>query len=60
MVLVTAITNLSILPVLVLAMKKGMTLQFYMGTFTMITSFMYHLAESLGADKLFMEESKWH
>jgi len=60
MILVTAITNLSCLPAIILIYRKGLIFQTYVGVFTLVTSFMYHLTESIGAEKLFMSELKWH
>lgn len=60
MIFVTAVTNLSCLPGLIMLFKKNMILQSYFGVFTIFTSFMYHFVESIGAEKLFMTEERWH
>jgi len=60
MVMITAITNFSCIPALILLYRKGLIYQTYVGLFTFVTSFMYHLTESIGAEKLFMSELKWH
>lgn len=60
MVIVTAVTNLACIPAVYLLYKKGLIFQTYIGLFTFITSFMYHFAESIGADKILMSELEWH
>lgn len=60
MVLVTAITNLAVLPPILVLMKRKMVFQSYVGVFTMITSFMYHFTESIGASVVLMSEDQWH
>jgi hypothetical protein len=48
MLIVTAVTNLAMIPVIRLFYKKkGSTFLIWLGFFTMLTSLMYHLCESL-------------
>jgi hypothetical protein len=48
MFIITAITNLAMFPVIKLFyMKRGSTFLIWLGFFTMLSSLMYHLVESL-------------
>lgn len=47
MVLITAITNVAILPTIVIFYKQRMTFQLFISVFTLMGSFMYHLLDSI-------------
>ena len=60
MVIITAITNFAIIPTMVLFYKQRMVFHFFIGCFTFLCSFMYHLLDSLSASKFFLETGEWH
>lgn len=62
-VMVSAMTNITGIPVAYLNYKKGRIFESVIIMFTVITSFMYHLCESLGykgADGIWLSEGQWH
>lgn len=61
MVIITAISNFSFVPALILLIKRKNYFPSFMGLFTMITSFTYHFMESVALRKIFnMDEYQWH
>lgn len=60
MIIITGISNFASLPVLVYFKHKAMHLHFFIGYFTMITSFIYHFLESLRAENFFYNLGHWH
>jgi hypothetical protein len=59
MALITGISNFGSIPVIYYLHKKGRYYETYIGTFTLITSFMYHVCESLDVE-IYMEHGQWH
>lgn len=49
MVIITGFTNLTIAPTLVIFYKQKMMFQFFISIFTVLSSFMYHVLDSLSA-----------
>ena len=61
MVLITAITNLSGVPALIVVFKRKNYFPAFMGFFVIITSFIYHFMESIALRTIFkMDEYQWH
>ena len=60
MLLITGITNFACFPALYVLYHKKMTLQFHIGVFTFVTSFLYHSLESLGWKQLYLRVGRWH
>eukprot|EP00658_Telonema_sp_P-2_P024236 TRINITY_DN19735_c0_g1_i8.p1 TRINITY_DN19735_c0_g1~~TRINITY_DN19735_c0_g1_i8.p1 ORF type:complete len:104 (+),score=26.50 TRINITY_DN19735_c0_g1_i8:148-459(+) len=60
MVLITALTNLSAIPALMLLRRRRWWFELWGGGFTMVTSFLYHTADSLGHPILGLTEGEWH
>lgn len=60
MVVITALTNFVALPTLVILYRKRMIYQFYIGSFTVFVSFMYHLMDSISCQRLFLDDLQWH
>jgi len=60
MALITGFTNFSCVPALVVLWKRQMNYQFFVGLFTMVTSFMYHFMDSVGWERFFLSELEWH
>jgi len=60
MVITTALTNLSCVPGLMLVYRRKMIHQVFIGLFAALTSFMYHLSESLDTNDLGLTELQWH
>jgi hypothetical protein len=56
---ITGISNFACLPGLMLMLKKDRPFEFFIGFFTMFTSFMYHVTESLDIE-VYMTPGKWH
>jgi predicted membrane channel-forming protein YqfA (hemolysin III family) len=59
MALFTGLSNIASLPVIHHLHTKKRFLETYIGTFTAITSFMYHVCESLEIE-LYMDQGQWH
>ena len=62
-ILVTTVTNLTGLPVVYLNWKKHRVFETVVMFYTFLTSFMYHLCESLGLkgdQGLWLSEGQWH
>lgn len=59
MAVITGASNFACLPALILMILYERLFEFYIGLFTMITSFMYHVTESLDTT-IYMEPGKWH
>ena len=60
MVFVTAISNFACLPVLCLVYKQKKPIELWYGFFTFVTSFMYHLLDSLDLKEFVVEVGTWH
>jgi hypothetical protein len=58
-VISTGLTNLSCVPGLYIVYKKGLILQFYIGLLTLVTSFMYHVTETMNVT-VWVNPGKWH
>ncbi|CAK4685150.1 hypothetical protein LEN26_011911 [Aphanomyces euteiches] len=58
MLLVTGVTNFSMLQTIVMLYRHQMLFEAFMGLFTMITSFMYHCCNSIDAP-LYLDEGQW-
>ena len=62
-VLVSTLTNVAGLPVVYLNLKKGRMFEAVIMFYTFVTSFMYHLCDSLelkGDKGLWLSEGQWH
>ncbi len=59
MAFITGISNFACLPCLILMIVQERLFEFYLGLFTMVTSFMYHVTESLDTT-FYLEPGKWH
>ena len=62
-IMVSAVTNVTGIPVAYLNYTKGRIFEAVIITYTMITSFMYHLCDSLelkGDKGLWLSEGQWH
>jgi predicted membrane channel-forming protein YqfA (hemolysin III family) len=59
MAFITGVSNFACIPGLVLMILIERPFEFYIGLLTMISSFMYHLTESLDVN-FYMEPGKWH
>ena len=57
MALITAITNFSTIPTCIIIYKRQLNFPFAICIFTVTSSFMYHLLDSLGIDVFFLEEA---
>ena len=57
MALITAITNFSSIPTCIIIYKRQLNFPFAISIFTVTSSFMYHLLDSLGIDVFFLEEA---
>lgn len=60
MTIFTGITNFAVLPCLMMMFRRKMLYQFYIGVFTLITSFMYHTLESIEVPYFILSEYEWH
>jgi len=60
MVMVTAITNFMMLPTIVVLFKQKKHVEFNVGVFTFISSYYYHMLDSLTLFTFFMDIDKWH
>ncbi len=60
MAIFTALTNFSCFPGLIMLYRRRMMYQTFIGFFTFLTSFMYHLLESIGCSKFILSEFEWH
>lgn len=56
MVIITAITNFTIIPTIILFYRKQRLFSFYLGLFTFIASFMYHLLDSIAFYKFILTQ----
>jgi predicted membrane channel-forming protein YqfA (hemolysin III family) len=57
--LITGVSNLALLPTLKLLYLRGLYYHFFLGLFTILSSFMYHSTEYTDLIIL-MEQKKWH
>ncbi len=55
----TGLSNFATLPTLYLMVLYNRHFEFFIGVFTIITSFLYHFTESIEYD-IYMEAGKWH
>ncbi len=61
MVLITAITNFTGIPTVIMAFRTKNYFQAMMGVFLIITSFIYHFMESIALKTVLkMDEYQWH
>lgn len=60
MVVITVLTNLMALPGILLSWKDGEIHRTFIGILTIITSFMYHLCDSVGVYRILLTEMEWH
>lgn len=58
-IMITALTNLALLPALVVVLQQKRLLPFVFGAFTASCSFMYHLCGSINGT-LWLTEGQWH
>jgi len=58
--LLTVLTTLPSLPILYVLQVKGLVFPLYIGVFTLISTFMYHLSESLEVDWMYLDAVAWH
>jgi hypothetical protein len=56
MSVITGFTNFNALPGNLLGIRDKNPHRFFIGTFTMITSFMYHFLESIGVYMFILDE----
>ena len=59
MAIITGLSNISSVPITLLTYKKGNTFVFMLAVFSIITSFFYHICESLDI-VIFLRQLKWH
>jgi hypothetical protein len=59
MSVITGISNFACLPGILLMSAYNRPYELFMGIFTMITSFMYHVTESIDVD-IYITPGKWH
>ena len=59
MAIINSVSNLPIAPTIFLMHYHGDIFSYYLGYFSMLTSIMYHICESLDI-KIFLEQLKWH
>ena len=60
MVLMTVLTNLLGFPTLYVLHAQQQTFPLYIGGYTVLCSFLYHLSESLQVDSLYLDHDSWH
>lgn len=60
MTLICIVSNGFLLNNFLLAWKRNKPHILFTTGLTLVTSFMYHLSDSLGRDDLFLEELEWH
>ena len=60
MFVLTGLTNFAVIPLLFLCYRRGAVFHVYLGSFTFLTSFMYHSLEALSIPKLYLTASQWH
>ncbi len=60
MVIITGLTNFSIIPALVGIYRQRLLLQLHIGLYTLVCSFMYHLIDSLPVDVFILNVGQWH
>ena len=59
--LITGVSNFMIIPTLWVMKKQGLHLQFNVGCFTTLCSFMYHSIDSFSDDYvILLNETQWH
>lgn len=58
--ILTVLTTLPSLPILYVLQIKGLIFPLYIGIFTLVSTFMYHLSESLEVDWLYLDAVAWH
>ncbi|CAD8133704.1 unnamed protein product [Paramecium octaurelia] len=58
--MITGLSNFATVPALYVVKKQNMIYQFYIGIFTLLTSFMYHTLESFDCSYFIIEEGGWH
>ena len=58
-VLVSAVSNFAFVPTCLLMWKQKRPFEFFLGWFTMLTSLMYHLCDSI-KHRLWMNAGQWH
>jgi hypothetical protein len=59
MAIITGASNFASIPALFLMIRLNRQFEFSLGVFTMLTSFLYHVGESLDA-VIYMTQGKWH
>lgn len=59
MALITGLSNISSIPITLLTYKQGNIFVFMIAVFSMITSFFYHICESLDI-VILLKQQKWH
>ena len=60
MVIITVITNFCYIPSIYIFYLRKMYYHVFIGILTMVSSFMYHLLDSLGIWLFFMNVGEWH
>lgn len=58
--ILTVLTTLPSLPVLYVLYTRSLVFPLYIGGFTLVSSFMYHLTESLRVDWMYLTTVQWH
>jgi hypothetical protein len=56
----TGLTNLFALPALYCVYKQRQLLGFWTGVLTFVSSFMYHMMESVGCERFYLTAGDWH
>uniref|UniRef100_A0AAV1UBT1 Post-GPI attachment to proteins factor 3 n=1 Tax=Peronospora matthiolae TaxID=2874970 RepID=A0AAV1UBT1_9STRA len=59
MLIVTASTNLCMFPAIYSLFSRQLVFEAFIGTFTMVTSFMYHVCDTIEGP-LWLSEGQWH
>ena len=54
------LTNCISWPALYVIYKQNILLVFWIGWFTFFTSFMYHMMEAIGINRIYLTVSEWH
>lgn len=58
--LTTAVTNLSIIPVVIQVLRRRRYVNVVIGMATFLTSLMYHVCDTVGGEIWGMSEGQWH
>lgn len=60
MVVITGLTNFSIIPTMLGLFRQRLMLQFHIAIFTLTCSFMYHVIDSININTILITVMEWH